>query len=275
MPPRTAALRLSFAAWAATGTAARKVAASRKAGRAWEKGVASLRLCRRGAGRPETTHVVSARPCEPPEFAAQGRQGIGRAPSHSVAPRAAAAIAAPARAPLPKRSGSRCAIWRGEAPSGSSTPACAQPCAGAGPAAAARGRAGCAPTASSAAPARLAATSSASSTSARSCRLGAVEAEVLEQVQLAALRVVEHPLVPAVVDRFPGGAQVLRQGRVHGADGAGEQAGLRRQAAGTGRRGRARSRRSGRPGPSPCPPARPRPRHGRRCCAPPRSRRRR
>ncbi|MNV35211.1 hypothetical protein D3C71_1266520 [compost metagenome] len=45
----------------------------------------------------------------------------------------------------------------------------------------------------------------------------------LEQVHLAALGVVEHPLVPAVVDGFPHGPQVLHHARAEGAQGVGER----------------------------------------------------
>ena len=47
---------------------------------------------------------------------------------------------------------------------------------------------------------------------------------------MAALRVAQHALVPAVVDGLPHGPQVLRHGRTQRADGAGKEAWLRCQA---------------------------------------------
>ena len=61
-----------------------------------------------------------------------------------------------------------------------------------------------------AAPASASVLSAPISSSARSSQLGRVEAEVLQQVELLAARVVQHPLVPAVVDRLPAAAQAAR-----------------------------------------------------------------
>src|SRR5436190_4664235 len=55
------------------------------------------------------------------------------------------------------------------------------------------------------------------------------EADLLQDVELLAARVVEDPLVPAVVERFPGAAQLREQLRVDRVERAGDQARLRRE----------------------------------------------
>ena len=86
--------------------------------------------------------------------------------------------------------------------------------------------------------------------SARSSQPATTKPMLLQHVELLAARVVEHPLVPAVVDRLPAAAQAART-----AAGSSRRACRRRSPAAAragccGRCGRARPRRSGRRGPS-------------------------
>ena len=57
------------------------------------------------------------------------------------------------------------------------------------------------------------------------------EADLLQDIELLAARVVEHPLVPAVVDRLPGRAQARDQLRADRVERPGDEARLRREPA--------------------------------------------
>ena len=61
--------------------------------------------------------------------------------------------------------------------------------------------------------------------------VGGLKAQVLQQVELLAARIVQHPLVPAVVDGFQGRAHLRCKGRVDAVHGAGNQTRRRAQAA--------------------------------------------